>query len=302
MAMKGLLILLVLGAVACKAAEPPRATIPATPDEQRKVRQTILEELTPVALKNCTIKRYGSANDGGYLMCENLLSGFDGLYWYGIDTEDNWGCQLSAEFALPVHQYDCFTVHRPRCAPGGAIFHDECIGPETVTIRGNPFDTLANHIAKNGHAGKRVLVKMDIEDAEWDSLMATPDEVLERIDQLPMEFHGANEQQYVDVIRKLKRTFYVVSLHFNNWACNGDAAPMPGWAYQVLLVNKRLGELESVDPRAAAREPSRRARYPRAAGLPAALRTKPGVGPSKTRTNPQVKQYLPINPPAHGLV
>ena len=125
---------------------------------------------------------------------------------------------------------------------------------------------------------------MDIEGAEWDSLMATPDEVLERIDQMPMELHGANEQRFVDVIRKLKRTFYVVSLHFNNWACTGDAAPMPGWAYQVLLVNKRLGELDPSTP----------------GGGPGARQTRPI--PSSGRTASRVEnQTWRLDRQKHGL-
>jgi len=31
---------------------------------QRKLREAILAELQPVVLKNCTLKRFGSANDG----------------------------------------------------------------------------------------------------------------------------------------------------------------------------------------------------------------------------------------------
>ena len=42
----------------------------------RKLREAILAELQPVALKNCTLKRFDSANDGGYLMCENLMGMF----------------------------------------------------------------------------------------------------------------------------------------------------------------------------------------------------------------------------------
>jgi hypothetical protein len=43
----------------------------------RKLREAILAELQPVALKNCALKRFGSANDGGYLMCENLIQPLD---------------------------------------------------------------------------------------------------------------------------------------------------------------------------------------------------------------------------------
>jgi hypothetical protein len=31
-------------------------------------------------LKNCALKRFGSANDGGYLMCENLIEPLDTGY------------------------------------------------------------------------------------------------------------------------------------------------------------------------------------------------------------------------------
>ena len=185
-----------------------------------------------MALENCALTRYGSANDGGYLLCENLMTGVEGLYSYGIDAEDNFGCQVSAELRLPAHQYDCFTESRPTCGSVSPVFHDECVGPKAETIDGQPFDTLASQFARNGHAGRRLLVKIDIEGAEWDSIMAAPDAVLERIDQMPMELHNASGQRSLDVIRKLKRTFYVVSLHFNNQACNPAAEPYPSWAFR----------------------------------------------------------------------
>jgi hypothetical protein len=56
----------------------------------RKLREAILAELQPVALKNCTLKRFGSANDGGYLMCENLIEPLDAAYSYGVGSNDDW--------------------------------------------------------------------------------------------------------------------------------------------------------------------------------------------------------------------
>jgi hypothetical protein len=214
----------------------------------REARVALLEELRPVRLKNCTVKRVGSVNDGGYLMCENLMPGVESAYSYGIDKEDNWGCQVSRGFSVPVHQYDCFTPHRPICKGGRAVYHNECIGPRREIIEKRPFDTLANQIARNGDSPKRLIVKIDIEGAEWESLLATPDEVLERIDQLPMELHLVNEPKFLEVVRKLKRTFYPVSLHFNNQACTPALDPLPAWAFQVLFVNKRLGELDPSRP------------------------------------------------------
>jgi hypothetical protein len=56
-----------------------------------------------------------------------------------------------------------------------------------------------------------------------------------------MEMHGFDNPKIVQVLRKLKRNFYPVNLHFNNWSCTPKAAPLPAWAYQVHWVNKRIG-------------------------------------------------------------
>jgi hypothetical protein len=89
---------------------------------------------------------------------------------------------------------------------------------------------------------------MDIEGAEWDSLLAAPDELLASIPQIAMEMHGFDDPKIVEVLRKLKRNFYLVNLHFNNWSCTPRAAPLPAWAYQVHWVNKRIGVLDPTAP------------------------------------------------------
>ena len=233
------LVLLLLVVAACglgckkKKVDPNRAT-----------RDALYKELQPVALKNCTLKRFGSVNDGGYAMCENLIAGVESAYSYGIEHEDNWGCQLSRDYKVAIHQYDCFTEDRPTCPEGQFIFHDECVGAKAETIDGHLFDSVTGQITKNGDKGKRIIMKMDVEGAEWDSFLATSDEVFERIDQLIMELHGVNEQKHVDVVRKLKKNFHVVAIHFNNWECTRKVQPFPSAAYQVLFVNKRLGEVD----------------------------------------------------------
>jgi hypothetical protein len=45
-----------------------------------------------------------------------------------------------------------------------------------------------------------------------DTFLKTPDSVLERIDQLAVEFHGADKPHYLDVVKKLKRIFYIANL------------------------------------------------------------------------------------------
>ena len=215
---------------------------------RRKLREAILAELQPVALKNCTFKRFGSANDGGYLMCENLIEPLDAAYSYGVGTNDDWGCEMSRRYRVPVYQYDCFDPARPVCDGGQVVFHNECVGDRSGYRGSHVFDTLENQIRKNGDTGRRVIIKMDIEGAEWESLLATPDELLASIPQLAMEMHGFDDPRILEVLRKLKRNFYLVNLHFNNWSCTSKAAPLPAWAYQGLWVNKRIGIVDPTAP------------------------------------------------------
>ena len=211
----------------------------------RELRETLLGELQPVALANCTMERIGSVNDGGYLMCANLLGGGRAVYSYGIGPADDWGCDVSQRLDVPVHQYDCFNPPASACPNGKSLFHDECVGPRAAQENGRAFDTIAHQIAKNGDAGKILIAKIDIEGAELDSLMATSDGVLALIDQLAMEIHGT-DLRFLELVRKLKRTFYPAHIHFNNQACTPRFKPFPAWAYQVLFVNKRVGVLDPV--------------------------------------------------------
>ena len=219
---------------------PPRAE----PNTANEIREALFAELQPVTLSNCELQRIGGPNDGGYLMCGNLLGAPAAAYSYGIGSDDEWGCEVSNRLGIAVHEYDCFDPKRPMCEAWHLAFHDECVGPMTETVEGRAFDTITSQIARNGHAGTTLLMKMDIEGAEWDSLLQTPDEVLARIDQLAMELHGVDERRYIEVVRKLKRTFHLVHRHFNNYGCQSGIEPFPSFAYQVLLVNKRVGTLD----------------------------------------------------------
>lgn len=73
------------------------------------------------------------------------------------------------------------------------MFHEECVGPKRETIEGRLFDTLDAQIARNGDTGKRLVMKVDVEGAEWPSLLSMSDAALQQIDQLSVEFHGVEE-------------------------------------------------------------------------------------------------------------
>src|SRR6476660_6205419 len=150
-------ITLVVIALAAAAAVVAGAIVHSA--TERKLREAILAELQPVALKNCTLKRFGSANDGGYLMCENLIEPLDAAYSYGVGRNDDWGGEVSRRYHVPVHQYDCFDPARPTCNGGKFVFHNECVGNRTEHRKSHFFDTLENQISKNGNMGRRLIIK-----------------------------------------------------------------------------------------------------------------------------------------------
>jgi hypothetical protein len=221
-----------------------------------RIRLRLFSELQPVQLKNCEMKRYGLGVDEGYLVCNNLLKNTRVVYSYGIDGRDGLGCEISTELNVPVQEYDCFNLERPICERGNAIFHEECVGGVTKRDEGGRlFDTIRNQIIKNNDAGKTLLLKMDIEGAEWESLAATSDETLQNVDQIAIEFHNVEHTtqakvvsyklEYIDLLKKLKQRFYIAHIHFNNHACTrGLDTPFPSWAFQVLMVNKKVGILD----------------------------------------------------------
>ena len=211
-------------------------------------RQALFDLLQPVALSNCELERFGEANDGGYLMCGNLLGGVQSGYSYGIAGYDKWGCDISTRLDFPVHQYDCFDTTRTSCFFGETVFHEECVGDRPATIEGRLFDSVRNQVARNGDSAKRIVLKIDVEGAEWDSFLSMPDETLAQIDQMAVEFHWSEDEhfrwaqadQYLPVVQRLKQFFEVAHIHFNNASCVGDLAPFPSFAYEVLWVSKRL--------------------------------------------------------------
>jgi hypothetical protein len=235
-----------IAAVIAVSAVTATAIPHAIKDEEgaARVRRRLYAAIQPVHVANCELARVGAANDGGYLVCANLLGGATSAYSYGIEGRDEWGCQISHELAVPVHEYDCFDLRRPACPNGRLIFHPECVGPRQSIQDGRSFDSIAGQLARNGDSRKRLVVKIDVEGAEWDSFLATPDNVFSRIDQLIVEFHGIDEERYVRTIERLKRHFVFAHIHYNNGGCKPGIEPFPSWVFEALLVNRRLAQTD----------------------------------------------------------
>lgn len=217
-----------------------------TSAEKMRLRQhnLFLETyLKPVRLEQCTFKRFGENNDGGYLLCEESLNQVSAAYSYGISGYDGWGCQIAQDLDVITHQYDPFDTTRPVCT-AKTQFHEEGIRESRfVDSQGRKFGSLADHIAANGDKNKTLILKMDVEGAEWASLLASPDETLAQFAQINIELHDLYTESNFDTIqkalKKLDELFHVAHVHANNCCCvSGNY--LPASVIEVTYVNKKL--------------------------------------------------------------
>ena len=173
----------------------------------------VLRSLRPMKAKGVEKKRIGSSGDGGYVMLDRLSPNLKALS-FGIDINDDWDLAV-AEAGLKVDQFD----HSVAAAPSShqnLRFFRKMIGDadsETVVslstlLKSNPGD---------------ILLKADIEGAEWDMFRGTQTDELARCQQICCEFHDLGKLSYMsfataalDVFEKLGKTHRVIHVHANN--------------------------------------------------------------------------------------
>ena len=236
------MLLLIAGVASTLLRRAPAP--PVRPPRAAAIRQALFTEIQPVNVSNCELQRFGEAHDGGYLLCGNLLGAVKAGYSYGISGYDGWGCDVSRRLHIPVHQYDCFDLRQPSCPDGQTVFHGECVGTTRAVEDGRPFDTLAGQVVTNGDEARPLVMKMDVEGAEWDSFLLAPDSVFEHIDQLEVEFHHVDDDKFIAAMQRLKEFFDIAHVHYNNFSCDPDLKPFPSWAFEALLVSKRIAKTD----------------------------------------------------------
>jgi hypothetical protein len=158
-----------------------------------------------------------------------------------------------ARRGIPVFQYD----HTISAAPEThALLTGEPVGLGPVADPEARLDTLANLVSRNGHdAATNLILKCDIEGAEWDILPVMPSAVLRRFSQIVIEIHDLYKLADEDVgeimrasVAKLTAHHAVVHVHANNsgqWALVGGlAAPN---VLEITMARKDLARLSVSD-------------------------------------------------------
>ena len=201
-----------------------------TPEELAAIRaaaenhfavRSVLSRLTPAMAVGASKIRVGRDFDGGYIMLDRFPQDMI-CYSLGISGDVSWDLAM-AERGGQIYQYDHTIGQLPSTHPKFHFF-PVGIGPSTST---DPkLKSLASLIEANGHSQKKgMILKMDIEDSEWNVFDDMSEETLGQFGQIVLELHGLSRMAEHDwrvwfdrILSKLRRTHVPIYVHGNNWA------------------------------------------------------------------------------------
>lgn len=218
--------------------------------------------------------RAGNARDGGYVLPRSLLSATGALLSLGVEAD--WSFEASVLRERPGIRVICvdgttgpdvirergtrdFWKAVRRLRVGKAIrswrlrrsadefeaffSQHEFIRLMVAARSGKGTISLADLIgrARAGCAPGSVLLKMDIEGAEYDALLATPAALLDELCGLLVEFHGLDRHwpRFVEAMDALSGHFVVAHLHGNNFDPYVPGTRVPQ-TLEATLVHRRL--------------------------------------------------------------
>jgi hypothetical protein len=181
-------------------------------------------------------KRFGSVNDGGYILADDLSSN-DFLISFGIEANVDFEEDL-AKTVSGIHAYDYSIDEIPRDVDN-LLFFKEKIGS----------DAMLSDILQRCPDNKDLILKADIEGGEFDFLSSTTEQELARFRQIIIEFHWVHDYFYdgnsdyrekLDLsMTNLLKTHDVVWIHGNNNAPYDiyENTPVPS-VFEALFLRK----------------------------------------------------------------
>lgn len=222
--------------------------MPTSP-EQLEILRT-LSTLWPRNV-TCGKVRTGGPNDGGYVMAND----FDGIsicYSIGVGPQVIWDHEM-ADRGMEIHQYDHTVESAPSNHPS---FHFNKVGiaahlddPELITLE--------KMLENNGHGAKEnMLLKIDVEGAEWEVFDGMRSSTLSKFNQIVVEYHGFEflgqesfRSRAERVFRNIAHSHCCIHIHGNNYAGFSVVAgiPVPNVIEVTYALKEKFKFMESTD-------------------------------------------------------
>ncbi|WP_170311764.1 FkbM family methyltransferase [Sulfitobacter sabulilitoris] len=202
-----------------------------SPSIARADVQRVLDLMTPYTVDKPLI-RLGGDGDGGYLLPDDL-DGIAACFSPGVSVTMTFDSEIMAR-GIPSFMADASVEGLVEDHPL-ATFDKLFLGPETR----DEFISLDDWVARYAPADGDLLLQMDIEGAEYDTLAAASDATLARFRIIVLELHGldrvahpAMNKTIGGLLERLNRHFVLCHVHPNNYY---PPAQVAGWEVPPLL-------------------------------------------------------------------
>lgn len=183
--------------------------------------KAVIRKLRPISAGHELI-RIGGDFDGGYLV-PNCLDGISSCYSPGVGWHAKFEADLLQRFNINSHLADG-TVTPLAVTPFLSFRH--C---NISSINSSSTMTLENWMKQTSATidSGDLILQMDIEGSEYEVLLSTPVEILNRFRIILIEFHNVDawaSEQFLQLVKscvdKLKSNFSILHLHQNNHPLN----------------------------------------------------------------------------------
>ena len=175
--------------------------------------------LTPFQFPEAQLQRFGSANDGGYVLPDRIVRQATGVVSIGVGENNDVDLAL-AEMGIPVVAWDHTVAALPR-DHHLITFHARGVEGDQGDFSLIPFDQLVDESFPDGRSG--LILLFDAEGAEWAAFRNCNSETLERFSVIAVEAHNLGNliiesDSQIGVLQRLHSIFSPVAVHANNYS------------------------------------------------------------------------------------
>lgn len=176
-----------------------------------------LHKIRPMTT-NQTLIRIGSVTDGGYLIPDDF-EGIEICFSPGVANQSDFELEM-AKRNITSFMAD-YSVDGPAIPNPHFHFEKKFLGPTETEI----YTTLESWVNRCAANKTDFILQMDIEDSEYEVLLSTPQETLQKFRIMTIEFHRFRKlftksqlAKLNDLFDKLLNDFVIVHNHPNNHA------------------------------------------------------------------------------------
>jgi hypothetical protein len=177
--------------------------------------------LEPEDCENLTKIRLGYKGDGGYCIPREILKDITTVVTFGVNNEDSFERDLNKELGHKTDFYLCDPFCEYTQREGNEEFKFLSVGLDGVTSEEKKMTSWPDFREKILGPRENIFLKVDIENAEWESFKNLKSEDFNGVEMIVIEFHSIlssfdRYQKQIQVLKQFQENFYLYHIHSNN--------------------------------------------------------------------------------------